>query len=542
MQRVCLDRNDTTITISWFPKADGCGTFEKHIVYQQENAEPFTIITEILNITTDVYSFKTNNLNANKKFFIATVRACNGIDTLFSDTIGIDQTPPVLIGLDSVSHEFGTNNLILGWQKNPSKDTRGYNVYIDNGNAFTRIGTTNETNYTHSPGNARPQYTLATFDTCFLTTAIATPTHRSAYLTATYDSCARIISLNWSLYQGWETIEKQQLWVSINGNNYVLTNTFDPGVSSHTINNITRGDQYSMYIRTWKSGNEMSSSSNVEETQTFLFNDQQIPDILNVTVFDHQLDVTIHQDYTSHIDLINVYKTTEYQNKRRVKTFEKTDLIADQFIAFKDAATTPENSFYSYQLESVNVCGEKVQSSNHKNSIHLKIEGTVLIFNHLRGFLGDLSYYQINVSYDDGFTWNTFVETLDTQISDIKDTLSCYQVTAVEQNNPRHDNQESSSNIVCLAGPFWAEVPNAITTKDLIKNNEFKVLGGGIDHNKSYYEIFNRWGQVIHRSSTSETWKPNNLDVLSGQYLYIVRIIGIKGETKTLKGMLTIIN
>jgi hypothetical protein len=297
-----------------------------------------------------------------------------------------------------------------------------------------------------------------------------------------------------------------------------------------------------MYIRTWKSGNEMSSSSNVEETQTFLFNDQQIPDILNVTVFDHQLDVTIHQDYTSHIDLINVYKTTEYQNKRRVKTFEKTDLIADQFIAFKDAATTPENSFYSYQLESVNVCGEKVQSSNHKNSIHLKIEGTVLIFNHLRGFLGDLSYYQINVSYDDGFTWNTFVETLDTQISDIKDTLSCYQVTAVEQNNPRHDNQESSSNIVCLAGPFWAEVPNAITTKDLIKNNEFKVLGGGIDHNKSYYEIFNRWGQVIHRSSTSETWKPNNLDVLSGQYLYIVRIIGIKGETKTLKGMLTIIN
>lgn len=542
MHRICLDRNDTTITISWFPKIDNCGNFEKHIIYQQESAEPFTIITEILNITTNEYSFKTNNLNSNKKFFLATVRACNGLDTLNSDTIGIDQTPPVLISLDSVSHQFGTNNIIMGWKKNPSADTRGYSLYIDNGNAFTRIGTTNDTNYTHNPGNTRPQYTIATFDTCYLTTAIANPTHRSAYLTGTYDSCAKTISLNWSIYEGWETIEQQQLWIAINGNPFMLANAFNPTISSYTIPEINRGDQYSIFIRTYKSGYEMSSSSNIEQIQTYVFNDQELPDILNVSYLDNKIDMVFHQDYTSHINSINIYKTVEYQNKRKIKTYNKTDLIADAFIRFNDVETEPEKHFYSYQLESINVCNESVGISNHKNSINLKIKDNNLIFNHLRGFFGNVAYYQINVSYDDGFTWNTCAETNDTVIYDIKDTLSCYQIIAIEQNNSRYDNQESYSNIVCIAGPFWAEVPNAITSRDQVKNNEFKVLGGGIDHNKSYYEIFNRWGQIIHRSSTKETWKPNNLDVLSGQYIYLVRIIGIKGETKTMKGMLTIIN
>lgn len=542
MQRVCLDRNDTTITISWFPKTDNCGNFEKHIIYQQENTEPFTMVAEIFNITTNEYSFKTNNLNANKKFYLLTIRGCNGVDTLHSDTTGIDQTPPVLISLDSISHEFGSNDIILGWKKNPSKDTRGYNIYIDNGNAFTRIGTTNDTNYTHSPGNTRPKYTIATFDTCYLTTAIANPTHRSAYLTANYDSCAKTIALNWSLYEGWETIERQQLWISINGASFMHLNTFSPNITSYTIPDINRGEHYSIFIRTWKLNNEMSSSSNVEQIQTYTFNDQQIPDILNVTTIDNHLDVLFNQNYTSHINSINIYKTVEYQNKRKIKTYNKTDLIADAFIRFNDVETEPEKHFYSYQLESVNVCNESVGISNHKNSIHLTLVDNSLVFNHLRGFIGNVAYYQINVSYDDGFTWNTYAETNDTVIYDIKDTLSCYQIIAIEQNNPRYDNQESASNVVCLAGPFWAEVPNALTTKDLIKNNEFKVLGGGIDHNKSYYEIFNRWGQIIHRSSTKETWKPNNMDVLSGQYIYLVRIIGIKGETKTMKGMLTIIN
>lgn len=543
MKRVCLDRNDTMITVSWIPKTDACGNFQKYIIYQQENADPYQIVTEILDITTEEYSFQTSNLNANKKFFVGSAYACNGIDTLHSDTIAIDQEPPVLISLDSVSFILGTNDIRLGWTRNPSPDTRGYNTYTDAGTAFNRIGTTEETTFVHSPGINRPRYTMASFDSCFLTTAIAQPTHRSAYITAEYDSCLRKITINWSLYEGWTDISKQDFFLSVNNGDYNLNQSFNGNRQNHTISDVNRGDRYTFFIRSWNDDGTISSSSNQITIQTYVFNDTIPNNMINVSVMGEEMELTMNHHFTSHINSINLFKFVDFQNKRQIRNYTPENLNTYQIVSFIDNNVDVNNHIYSYQLETRNVCNEKVFESNTINSILLKIDDNQLKFNNIRGFLGFTSHYEIDVSYDDGFTWNNYDIVNDTFPLEIADTNSCFRITGIETDNPEYDNQVSLSNIACIAGPFWVEVPNAIKAFGADdRNKEFKVLGGGINHNLSHYEIFNRWGQRVHRSSTNKVWRPNDIEKMTGQYVYIVRIIGMKGETETLKGILTIIN
>jgi len=543
MKRVCLDRNDTIVTVSWIAKSDGCGYFQKYIIYQQENADPYQILTEITDINIDEYSFQTTNLNANKRFFIGSAYSCNGVDTLFSDTVSIDQDPPVLISLDSVSFILGTSDIRLGWTPNPSPDTRGYNTYTDAGTAFNRIGTTEETSFVHNPGNNQPRYTMASFDSCFLTTAIAQPTHKSTYITAEYDSCLRRFTINWTLYEGWSAISKQDLFVSINNDQYILNSSFNGTQQTHTIQDITIGNRYSFFIRSWNDDQSISSTSNQVTIQTFIFNDTIPNNMINVSVVEEEIALTMNHHFTSHISSINLYKFVDYQNKRQINNYAPENLNSDQIVSFIDNNVDVEDHIYSYQIETINVCNETVFESNQINSILLKINDNILNFNNIRTYLGITSHYEIDVSYDDGSTWKNYNIVNDTFPIKISDTNSCFRVTGFETENPLYDNQHSKSNIACIAGPFWVEVPNAIKAFGAQENNKvFKVLGGGINHNLSYYEIFNRWGQRIHRSSTNDIWKPNDIDKMTGQYVYIVRVIGIKGETKTMKGLLTIVN
>ena len=59
----------------------------------------------------------------------------------------------------------------------------------------------------------------------------------------------------------------------------------------------------------------------------------------------------------------------------------------------------------------------------------------------------------------------------------------------------------------------------------------------------SYYQIYNRWGELLHKSTTSDSWDLtyNGETIPSGRYIYVVTLYAVTGENRTEKGTLNVI-
>jgi gliding motility-associated-like protein len=118
----------------------------------------------------------------------------------------------------------------------------------------------------------------------------------------------------------------------------------------------------------------------------------------------------------------------------------------------------------------------------------------------------------------------------------------CFYVRAKEVGNSLFADDQSTSNVVCQEGPFTYYVPNTIVSDGI--NNRFIVKGVNIDTTLSNYTIFNRWGEILHKSeSIFEPWYPvyQGVDLMPGMYFYILELFSNKGERKTVKGEIRII-
>ncbi|MEX0965886.1 MAG: gliding motility-associated C-terminal domain-containing protein, partial [Bacteroidia bacterium] len=120
--------------------------------------------------------------------------------------------------------------------------------------------------------------------------------------------------------------------------------------------------------------------------------------------------------------------------------------------------------------------------------------------------------------------------------SDLPEDLPafCYQVIA-----HRSDSlARSKSIVVCTrqAPKLW--IPNAFSPgqADGI-NDSFGPAGAWI---KSYsMRIFNRWGELIYTTESSQPW--NGANAPSGVYLYRITVNGFDGEVLREVGTVTVV-
>lgn len=120
-------------------------------------------------------------------------------------------------------------------------------------------------------------------------------------------------------------------------------------------------------------------------------------------------------------------------------------------------------------------------------------------------------------------------------INDIKydENLNIYKIVAVKNQN---EQITSTSNIVTVEKPYAIYAPNAFSPDGDGLNDFFKVSGQGVIDFEM--EIFNRWGQMVFKSSNiNHKWDGTfrGKDLPTGTYIYKIKIITYGENQKSVK-------
>jgi hypothetical protein len=541
--RACMNFTDSVVTVKWKAPTDVCGSFSQYSIYGSREGAAFLKLDDIPNIAVTEYPHKLSDLNTTWEYYITVDFRCDGA-TGVSDTVSIDLTLPNTIQLDSLSYELSTQKIIAGWPKNPSTDTKNYVVYDGTTGNGDSIGMTIDTHYIVTDARqGRYRVRISSTDSCNLFSLLSIP-HRAAFLRSSIDTCLQEISLNWDLYSGWSSIDSQSLFVSKDKGITFYKDTTFSGISKTLVfNKFTLGDTLRFYIRSYTRNGKVSSSSNTTQIETRAF---VVPDYVYLTlatVYDEVSNVTAtpsiawQTDNIQDVSSFSILSGTELSNLLPIKD---QSIVSNQLdYIYDDLPKDAKTRSYFYKVIALDQCGNSLRSSDINNTIHLTIEPQIVHNEYINWDMGVMHYA---LQKHNGSTWNTLFTQLDPiQGIDFTDSSGCYQIAASEVVNRFNSASTSYSNIVCQTTPLTFSIATAINTRS--DNNRFIVLGQGIDHAKSHYTIFNRWGEKITDNRTDVPWYADYKGqlVLPGSYVYVASIVGLLGQKKTTKGIINVI-
>jgi hypothetical protein len=538
--RACINSKDSIVTISWRPPSDACASFTHYTLFASYNGGGFVNIASFPNLFISEYPHKINNSSTKWQYFLRIYSLCDGSDSSQSETLSIDIERPKEIELDSLSYDITTQNIIAGWSKNPSADTKLYKIYNFSSGNGDSIGVTQSTLYTVSYQPAIPfPVVIATLDSCNLSSVLSSP-HKPTELTGSIDTCKRQVSLNWTPYQGWNTIDSQTLFVSINNSTFIRSSTMSGSTTNLTYNDIALGDRLSFIIRSYTKSGIISSSSNL---LTFVTRRPIAPLNLylsNITVNDEKLEVYFKVTEINDTWQLRILKGTNRTNLTDMFTINKEDIIVDNL--YIDENVNVAETRYYYQIESLDKCNTLLSVSNISSNIVLQI-GDNLEHNEYDGWINGVKEYELLQSLDNGSTWNTVRVSEELLSSNLIPTAAgCFIVQASETpNNTFKTTSISRSNTVCIVEEMTSFIVTAVNPTSA--NNRFTITGSGINHSTSFYQIYNRWGELLVQNPTNESWDLvyNQQLIPLGRYIYIVHLYGTLGEKKIVKGTLNVI-
>ena len=538
--RACINNSNAIVTVKWKAATDLCGSFTKYELYGSENGGPFNLIDIIPVLAITEYPHQLAVLNTKWRYYLQVHTACNGITLLHSDTMSIDITYPENIQLDSVSYDLNSQDIIAGWSQNPSLDTKEYEIYNFITGDGASIGKTTFTNYIISanPASVFP-IVIATLDSCNLSSLISEP-HTVSLLNSRFDTCSRTATLDWSLYEGWQSIDKQEVFMSINGSSFNKIAGLNGSATTYIHTGVTLGDTFTFYVRsfTTKSIETISSSTNKSTIKTRAL---EVPSTLYielVTVNNNTISIDWLCKNCNDVSQFDVSKNDDGVNYQAFKT--TTSIYQTSNYSELDLAVSPSISSYLYNIVAKDKCGDTLIESNTSQSILLSLESGILHSDYIGWDVG-VSYYSLE-KLTAGSTWNEVRNSVfPFNTTSFEDSVGCYRVTAYEIQNQFSTVALSSSNVVCLYNSLKAYVPTAINTTT--GNNRFIIQGTGIDHTKSRYSIYTRWGEKIADLPTSEPYYfyYQNQQVPAGTYVYTINLFGLLGEKKTEKGVIHVI-
>ena len=534
--RACINYVDSVVTVSWDAPDDGCGSFTKYSLYGNENGGSFVKIADIPDIAIVEYPHSINNKNTNRQYFIRVFNLCNGTDSATSDTLPVDIIYPSNLQLDSVSYDLPTQHIIAGWKKNPSKDTKAYQIYDYSSGNGDSIGYTADTFFTVSTNpNLVFPVVIATLDSCGLTSLLSTP-HKVMRLSESIDTCKREISLSWTKYQGWQSVDSQVVMVSVNHANYIKVRSLAGSSTSFVYNNFSLGDTFCFFIRAFTGANIISSSSNRVCIETRALEQPSYVYLERISVDDNR-SITIEwsTDNTRDQSRFAISRGTGANPVDQLFNVASSQSLS---YTFNDVLVDVQSKHYTYYVESINKCEEITATSNSSNSMLLSMTPTTA-HNTYVGWDGNTNTYTLQKK--EGSTWKQIEVSASPITTNYEDSSGCYRIMAIENVNQYGKTAVSYSNESCLLDSLRFFVPTGINPQT--QNNSFVVLGTGIDHSKSTYEIYNRWGMRLAQNPTNIPWKADyqNDLVPPGIYIYVLHLYGLLGEKQSAKGTVYVI-
>lgn len=491
----------------------------------------------------------------NYKVEISDASGCVSSSNIKGDTCyNLQPAPEILI--DSVSVD-ANGNVVIGWHPSSSSDVDKYIIYKSNGGFLTFIDTVygiNNTSFTYTLSSANSSsegYCVVAADACG-NLSVPSVTHKSIFLTKSYDLCSRTASLSWTPYVNLPLgILKYDVYCSVNGGvfNFIGSSTG----TSFTHSGLIPGDNYNYRIRVWNTDASISASSNSSALTAV-----GLPapgyvylNSVNVNSNNKQVELIYTVDNSNSYKGCNIYKSEDGINFTKIG-YVVSNTVNPKYFSDNSVKATEKNYFYKIQIS--DDCDNPGAVSNISKTILLKAENDKEnIFNNI-------------LTWDDYTTWYGGVESFNIyrSVNGVFDPIPIgnvlfgekmyidnvqafvanrgkfsYYVEAVEgMGNTLGFKDKATSNSADAYVEVNVFVPNAFAPRGI--NNVWLPIAQYVEKTDYTVRVFNRWGDKIFEThSDTEGWTG---DAATDEvYVYVIEYKNARGEYIQLKGHLNII-
>ena len=549
---LCIS-NDTLL---WDLPINNCGPFEAYEIYRSPNANgPFSLVIRITDPNQTTYFDQ--NLSAQIRYYYMLADFnCSGSQQISSDTI--DNQFPEITTISSLS--VAGTNVEISWPVSNSPEVRSYIIYRRTPSGVTPIdtvvGATSYIDTSADPLLRSETYFVLAMDRCLRTSLFDNP-QSTILLDSEVSVCEQSITLSWNPYENWTGgTERQEVWLSINGDMAQPVATIGALASTYTYTGADDNQTYCFFIRAYNAAS--SAFANSSESCLTLDIVQPIRNLQlkNISV-NAMNDVSIDWCWNTdaEINTSRVLQSEEAIGEFSVINSEVINFPLQLNNSFQEMASSAGLAQQFYRIETTDDC-DTIARSNYGSTIFLS--GIPL-----EGFINSLSWTALDIEGARPLSYevyrltgnrNELIGTLDSlsntfedgvDISNPAEASVCYYIIARGQITLANGNVEfirSRSNTICVEQFSTTYVPNAFAPNG--RNQIFKpliVFSENIIYNM---RIFNRWGEKIFESDDPDigwngTYKGRGLP--EGSYVYLIRIIQPDGREEVKKGSLVLL-
>ena len=550
--RICLDRLNQTATLYWVPSSDNCASFNKLIVYGREDVSLiFSPMAEVVNPAQTSITIPLGNLKR-WQFFLVARYACNGIDTLESDTLFVDDEEPPEMGLDSVSYDPLSGLLMAGWSPSVAADLKGYYLYHVTG-TNSRIADTVARVYRirgMNPALIGNRIAIAAYDSCNQASIISAD-HEAVTVRKTDSSyCNRTLSLRFTPYKGW-AVDRYQLFVQQAGQPNWLPVAMLPGNAANLLFTVSlpqRQQVYRLFVRAYRQGSTTTSRSH---EVSYYLDSQPEPSFRYIKRVSHLSNTELEIRGLTEAGLNSVQELI-IERSADGSTWNTWTRIPypDANGNWKRTLNVKEGESFFFRFRSSDQCSQVSQSSNASRNILLSSSAAFpyqLQWLDYIGWSNPVEEYQLlagarNLPVS---TWNvseTHANKPDfINIENAADKSLCYCIRAIENGTNLFGTKDTAySNILCPFSGFDIYIPNAFRPGSL-HNPIFKPTGLSLDSRLSKLSIYNRWGEKIYASFLLDGWDGRDAKgqpAPSGVYAFVLEAVDASGVLTHHRGMI----
>jgi|688.fasta_scaffold01549_31 gliding motility-associated-like protein len=493
---------------------------------------------------------------------ITDLTGCTSISTVAS-TYFVNPEP-IEPKINEVTVVQATQLARITWQRSPSRDTKGYNIYkLTAGGSPTLIAYQpgwNSTTYTDATSLCTIQsetYRVATVDSC---DKVSSPSlfHNSIYLEAFLDPCSGIANLKWNSYISWEFgVLEYRVYVSQNGSPFALLATLGDSTLSYQHFPLIQGTVYAYYIEAVDKSSSFSSGSNFS---TILADVPVRPNFLYVKYVTVDSPKLVKGAFFHDINA-DIIKYVVYKSKNQGDTYEELLQVpfdpVNSVLFFEDTAVFTNRQSYSYKVHAVDSCLQEVLiSQNEAKTIFLRAQADLglenaVTWSNYGDWVGDVRTYKTFRGFEGAFSdipasnvpagTNTYRDDISSRMN--KDGEYCYYVRAYQGLDTLFFFADSSkSNEVCVRQAKTIYIPNAFTPDGF--NKVFKPYMTFVNPDNYLFRIFDQWGEKIFETTEPEVGWDGTVNGKSARmdtYVYFIRYQNEFYQFKEQRGTLTLI-
>lgn len=555
---LCVTKQDGELTFNWENNHNcSVGDFVETRIYESTiDVGPWTLI----HTTGDPNEVTATVPNSNQnviKYHYMEVECTAGIS---APSAILDEILPVSPNITRVSVIAGETE--ISWDPSPSPEAYAYLIYRENDQGlFELIDTVfiadienpaapSTTDIFSKPDQESEEFSITTMDFCGNSGAAQNNTpHSTVYLTADYDSCAMVVNLSWTPYQGWDSIFSHTIYTGPPGFLQELTSL--PKDQFSYSYEIQPTDPLPFVVQVSANlDNITSSNSNSVQLDTEL---EALPLFVfarNVSVIDEnqvRLEWDIDTDGIGG-DLF----ISRGREKDDMGIISEIGPLSDPLpnVEVDNAAETLRGAYY-YAIVALNDCGTSV-SSDTIRTIFLDGQDNFDLTTGL--FWNELEIPQANINeyilhrVEGGMLVpiESFLpgESL-TYIDDVSglnpvDGQYCYKVEAkftIQPIDEFEDEGISLSNTFCLSQTSRIFVPSTFSPNGV--NNLFQPIILFPNPDDYAMKVFNRWGEIVYETNDPEAGWDGTVDdqlVQQGVYAYYITMKSTNGNNLERKG------